>query len=67
MKQDTTSLNYAQQAAILTDKETHGGGDVSVYALGKLFRFICIKDMKLKLIYLQDNFFYQAEYMCAKL
>lgn len=33
-KHDTTSRQYAQQAAILTDRETHGGGDVTVYAQG---------------------------------
>lgn len=31
---DTTDINYANLAAILTDKETHGGGDVTVYATG---------------------------------
>lgn len=36
-KTDTTSRTYAQQAAILTDKETHGGGDVAVYATGEKF------------------------------
>ncbi|XP_065205940.1 alkaline phosphatase-like [Planococcus citri] len=35
-KHDTLSRNYAQQAAILTDKETHGGGDVTVYAVGPM-------------------------------
>lgn len=33
-KSDTTGRDYHQQAAILTDKETHGGGDVTVYATG---------------------------------
>lgn len=42
---DTTNIDYAQQAAILTDKETHGGGDVPVYATGILkYEYICTYD-----------------------
>ena len=38
---DTTDINYANLAAILTDKETHGGGDVPVYATGQFHKHIC--------------------------
>ena len=33
---DTTAYNYSQQAAIISDEAYHGGGDVAVYAIGKL-------------------------------
>ncbi|KAL1123148.1 hypothetical protein AAG570_002235, partial [Ranatra chinensis] len=33
-KVDTTHWEYAQQSAILTDENTHGGSDVLVYATG---------------------------------
>lgn len=32
---DTLDFDYNQQAAILSDESTHGGGDVVVYATGK--------------------------------
>lgn len=37
---DTIDYNYSQQAAIITDEAYHGGGDVAVYAIGKLFYLI---------------------------
>ena len=42
---DTEGKEYHQQATILTDKETHGGGDVTVYATGRFFhlRLYCIQ------------------------
>lgn len=33
---DTTSFDYSQQAAVLTDEVTHGGSDVVVYAQGPM-------------------------------
>ncbi|XP_046985185.1 alkaline phosphatase-like isoform X1 [Schistocerca americana] len=33
---DYTSFDYHQQAAILTDEASHGGGDVTVYAAGPM-------------------------------
>lgn len=35
--QDTTSYDYVQQVAILTDENTHTGSDVAVYAIGNYF------------------------------
>lgn len=32
--EDTTSINYKQQAAVLTDEAAHSGADVTVYARG---------------------------------
>ncbi|KAG8240334.1 hypothetical protein J437_LFUL000809 [Ladona fulva] len=32
----TTSFEYKQQATVLQDEETHGGGDVTIYATGPM-------------------------------
>lgn len=55
---DTTDINYAQQAAILTDKETHGGGDVTVYAMGKKCFLICINYRLLDVSFPLSNIFF---------
>lgn len=33
---DTQAFDYVQQAAILTDENTHGGADVSIHAIGPM-------------------------------
>ncbi|CAK9801399.1 Alkaline phosphatase, tissue-nonspecific isozyme [Anthophora plagiata] len=33
-KENTTSFTYSQQATIISDEAYHGGGDVTVYAIG---------------------------------
>lgn len=35
-KENTTAFDYMQQAAILTDETTHGGGDVILHAMGPM-------------------------------
>lgn len=35
-KQDTTSYNYVQQAAIQTNENAHSGSDVTVHAIGPM-------------------------------
>lgn len=36
-KENTTSFDYSQQTGIVVDETTHSGGDVVVYARGKLY------------------------------
>lgn len=35
-KEDTTSYDYVQQVTVLTDENTHGGGDVTIHATGPM-------------------------------
>lgn len=35
---DTTAYDYVQQVAIATDENTHGGGDVTIHAIGELMQ-----------------------------
>ncbi|XP_055379328.1 alkaline phosphatase [Condylostylus longicornis] len=35
-REDTTTFDYIQQSAILTDENTHGGSDVTIHALGPM-------------------------------
>lgn len=35
-KTDTTSYTYVQQAAIMTDENTHAGADVAIHATGPM-------------------------------
>lgn len=34
--EDTASFDYVQQVTILTDENTHGGGDVTIHAIGPM-------------------------------
>lgn len=35
-KDDTAAYDYVQQVSILTDENTHGGGDVPIHAIGPM-------------------------------
>lgn len=35
-KDDTVAYDYVQQVSILTDENTHGGGDVPIHAIGPM-------------------------------
>lgn len=35
-KEDTKAYDYVQQAAILTDENTHGGADITIHAMGPM-------------------------------
>lgn len=45
-REDTTAYDYVQQVAVATDENTHGGGDVTIHAIGKtappVSRFVCL-------------------------
>lgn len=47
-RDDVTDFEYISQAAILTDENTHGGGDVIVYAKGISFLLIYFNNFFLK-------------------
>lgn len=45
-REDTTAYDYVQQVAVATDENTHGGGDVTIHAIGKtapqsVVSFVC--------------------------
>lgn len=40
-KSTTTDFGYSQHAGILTDEALHGGGEVIVYATGKVISLEC--------------------------